>query len=298
MNQTIKLPKLNDYIARKEREEFLIVKAKIKKETEKAIEIEISDSPESANNISQRRIMSDPKPENGSKKDIRFTAGGLGIIIKTPKSNYLMTTVRASKSSFDRHLTSFTGLGCASEITNPEKTAIRKGLEDLIIVFNNQVVIPKFNNNSFKEINIKAIIQDGAMLFEETKKFPFIELKANILHLPNEKEFKIFYKNNKYTYKGLPIHDHGTRGLDFIKIISIEFDDKIENINFFDGRIMGGKNLLERDIYALELDENLRWTGKISYGWKSGKIFTPTKGTSFPQTPVLREVMEKLKENI
>ena len=302
MNQIIKLPKLEDYIAQKEREEFLIVRAKIVKETEKIIEILIDDNPETASNIAERRMISDPKPENGSVEDIRFTAGGLGIIIKTPGQNHLMTTVRVSKSSFDCHLTSFTGLGCASEITNPEKTAIRKGIEDLIIVVNGKVIVPQFNDDPFSEINIKAIVQNGATLYEETKKLPTKEAEARILSLPNEKEFKICWKNNEYTYRGLPVFDCGTRGLDFIKLITIELDEKLENIKFLDGRIMGGKNLLNRDIYALELDEKFNWTGKISAGWRWNKnakkyeYSIPDKEIKFPQTPILKTILKELAE--
>ena len=294
MNQIIKLPKLDDYTAQKEREEFLIVKAKIVKETEKAIEILIDDNPETANNIAERRMISDPKPENGNTEDIRFSAGGLGIIIKTPEQNHLMATVRVSKSSFDRHLTSFTGLGCAPEITNPERTAIRKGIEDLIIVAGGKIIAPKFNDDSFSGINIKAIVQNGAALYEETKKLPLKEAEARILNLPNEKEFKICWKNNEYTYQGLPVFDHGTRGLDFIKLMILELNEKLENIKFLDGRIMGGKNLLNRDIYALELDKNFNWTGRISAGWKSGKLFTPPEKINFPQTPILKTILREL----
>ena len=294
MNQIIKLPKLDDYTAQKEREEFLIVKARIVKETEKAIEILIDDNPETANNIAERRMISDPKPENGSVEDIRFSAGGLGIIIKTPGQDHLMTTIRVSKSSFDRHLTSFTGLGCASEITNPERTAIRKGIEDLIIVAGGKIIAPKFNDDSFSGINIKAIVQNGAALYEETKKLPLKEAEARILNLPNEKEFKICWKNNEYTYQGLPVFDHGTRGLDFIKLMILELNEKLENIKFLDGRIMGGKNLLNRDIYALELDKNFNWTGRISAGWKSGKLFTPPEKINFPQTPILKTILREL----
>ncbi|MCK5332295.1 hypothetical protein KAJ41_00330 [Candidatus Parcubacteria bacterium] len=290
----IKVNNLDDYITQKEREEFLIVRATIIKKTEKSIEIEIEDNPETASKIAERRLISDPKKENGDSNVIRFTAGGLGIIIRTPAKNYLMTTLRISKSSFDRHLTSFTGLGYVSEIANPEKTAVRRGLEDLIIVTNDKVILPKFENNSFKDINIEAIIRDGANLRQETKDLPLKETKSEILKLRNEKDFKITWRGKKYKYHGLPVHDHGTRGLDFIKIISIELDTKIENLKFLDGRIMGGKNLLKRDVYALELDENLKWTGKISYGWKNGKIFVPPEGTSFPQTPILKSVMSSI----
>ncbi|MCK4525400.1 MAG: hypothetical protein KAU07_03110 [Candidatus Andersenbacteria bacterium] len=296
MNQIIKLPKLDDYTAQKEREEFLIVKARMIKETEKTIEIIIDDNPETASNIAERRIISDPKPENGSVKDIRFAAGGLGIIIKTPGRKHLMATVRVSKSSFDCHLTSFTGLGCKSEITNPKRTAVRKGIEDLIIVVNDKVIVPQFNDDSFLEINIKAIVQNGATLYEKTKNLPRRETEARMLNLPNEKEFKICWRNNEYTYQGLPVHDHGTRGLDFIKLMILEFNEKIENIKFLDGRIMGGKNLLNRDIYALELDKNFNWNGEIGAGWKSGKLFTPPEGINFPQTPILKTILKELAE--
>ncbi len=302
MNQIIKLPKLEDYTAQKEREEFLIVKAKIVKETEQTIEIKIDDNPETASNIAERRIISDPKQENGSVKDIRFTAGGLGIIIKTPEQNHLMATVRISKSSFDHHLTSFTGLGCTCEITNPERTAIRKGIEDLIIVVRNKVIVPQFNDNLFSEINIKTIVQNGSTLYEETKNLPTKKAKARILSLPNEKEFKIRWKDDEYTYRGLPVFDYGTRGLDFIKLITLDLNEKLENIKFFDGRIMGGKNLLKRDIYALKLDKNFNWTGKISAGWrwnKSTKKYEhsiPDKKIKIPQTPILKTILKELTE--
>lgn len=294
INKTINLPKLENYTARKEREEFLIVKARIIKEDKKIIEIVIEDNPETASNIAERRMISDPKSENGNVKDIRFSAGGLGIIIKTPEQNHLIATIRISKSSFDRHLTSFTGLGCKSEIINPERTAIRKGIEDLIIVARGKVIFPKFNDDSFSEINIKTIVQNGATLYEETKNLPTKKAKAHILSLPNEKEFKIRWRDDEYIYRGLPVFDHGTRGLDLIKMMILELNEKLENIKFLDGRIMGGKNLLNRNIYALELDKNFNWTGRISAGWKSGKLFTPPEKINFPQTPILKTILKEL----
>lgn len=300
MNEINKLPRLDDHIAQKEREEFLIVRAEIIKETEKTIEIAIDDNPITASNIAERRALSDPKPENGGKEDFRFPAGGLGIIINTPGQNHLMAVFRASKSSFDRHLTAFTGLGCASEITDPEKTAIRKGLEDLIIAADGKIIMPKFNIASFQRINIEAIIRNGTSIHGETKKLPIKEAKAQMLKLPNEKEFKIYWRNNEYAYRGLPVFDYGTRGLDFIKIMIIKLNEKIENIKFLDGRVMGGRNPLNRDIYALELDEKFKWTGKISAGWQWNKkmnkyeYFIPNKETKFPRTPVLKIIMEEL----
>lgn len=300
MNEAIKLPKLDDYIAQKEREEFLVVRARITNETEKTIEIAIDDNPEAAGNIAERRLISDPKPEDGDKRDIRFPAGGMGIIIKTPEQSHLMAVLRASKSSFDRHLTSFTGLGHGSEINDPEKTAVRKGLEDLIIVVSGKTIIPKFNDNSFSRINIKAIIKDGAALHEETGKLPAEEARAIMLSLPNEKKFKISWRKDKHAYQGLPVYDPGTRGLDFIKIMAIELGEKIDKIKFLDGRIMGGRNPLNRDIYALELDEKFKWTGKISAGWSYNKNtddydhFIPNKELKFPQTPVLKTIIKEL----
>lgn len=304
MNKTIseinKLPKLDDHIAQKEREEFLIVRAKITEETGKTIEILIDDNPTTASNIAERRIISDPKPENGGAEDIRFPAGGLGIIVKTQGQNHLMAVLRVSKSSFDRHLTSFTGLGCLSEITDPEKTAIRKGLEDLIIIAKNKIIIPQFKNNLFSRIDTKAIIRDGASLYKETQKLPAEEAPAHLISLPNEKEFKITWRDAKYSYQGLPAHDRGTRGLDFIKIMAIEFDEKPEDLKFLDGRIIGGRNPLNRDIYALELDEKFKWTGKISAGWRWNKntgvyeYFLPREGTKFPQTPILKTIITEL----
>jgi hypothetical protein len=302
MSENIKLPKLNDYIAQKEREEFLIVRAKITKETKTAIEINIDDNPETASTIAERRALSDPKPENGGPEDIRFPAGGLGVVIKTPGQNYLMAVLRASKSSFDRHINSFTGLGCISEVADPEKTAIRKGLEDLMIVIKNEIIVPHFTDKTFEKIDIKAIVQDGAGLYKETQKFSQKEVPAYFLNLSNDKEFKIRWRGKKYAYTGLPARDPGTRGLDLIRIMVIEFKEKLQNIKFLDGRIIGGRNPLNRDIYALELDENYKWTGKISAGWQWNKnidnydYFIPAPETKFPQTPILKTIITELAD--
>lgn len=302
MNEINKLPQLDDHIAQKEREEFLVVRAKIAKETGKTIEIVIDDNPETAISIAERRVISDPKPENGGADNIRFPAGGLGIIVKTPGQNHLMTVLRASKSSFDWHLNTFSGLGCISEITDPEKTAIRKGLEDLIIIAKNKIIIPRFKNDLFSRIDIKAIIRDGATLHKDTQGLSIEEAPAHLLNLPNEKEFKITWRDNKYAYRGLPARDPGTRGLDFVKILVIEFDEKPEDLKFLDGRIIGGRNPLNRDIYALELDEDFKWTGKISAGWQWNKAadkyeyFAPKDEIKFPQTPILKTIISELIE--
>jgi hypothetical protein len=300
LNEINKLPNLDDHIAQKEREEFLIVQAKIIKETGKTIEISIGDNPATASTIAERRTISDPKPENGGKEDIRFPAGGLGIIVKTPGQNHLIAVLRASKSSFDRHLTTFSGLGCISEITDPERTAIRKGLEDLIIIAKNKIIIPQFKNDIFSRIDIKAIIRDGATLYKETGGLSSEKAPAHLIELANEKKFKITWRGNEYIYRGLPAHDPGTRGLDFIKIMAVEFDEKLEDLTFLDGRIIGGRNPLNRDIYALELDGNFKWTGRISAGWQWNKTankyeyFIPKEKIKFPQTPILKTIITEL----
>ena len=63
----------------------MIVRARTAKETDKTIEIAIDDNPETASNITEQRLISDPKLEYGDKQIIRFAAGEMGIIIKLPK---------------------------------------------------------------------------------------------------------------------------------------------------------------------------------------------------------------------
>lgn len=255
-----------------------------------------------ASNIAERRLISDPKPENGGRQRIRFPAGGLGIILKTPEENFLITVLRTSKSSFDRHLTAFTGVGCASEIADPEKTAVRKGLEDLIIVTAGKVVLPRFNIASFSRINIEAVVRDGAALHAETEKLPLEEARGTILNLKNEKEFRIRWRGKEYSYRGLPVFDAGTRGLDFVKVTFIELNERIEEITCLDGRIMGGKNCLNRTIYALSLDKNYDLAGGINCGWRwngnKGKYeyFIPPKETKFPRTPILATIIKELAD--
>ena len=211
-----------------------------------------------------------------------------------------MTVLRTSKSSFDKHLAVFTKVGHASEIADPERTAMRIEIEDLIIVVRDKVITPNFNSSSFSRINIEAIIRDGATIHKETENLPLEKAASNILKLPSKKEFRICWKNNKYSYWGLPVYDQGTRGLDFIKIMTIELNENINKIKFLDRRIMGGKNSLNRDIYALKLNKNFKRTGKISTSWSWNKkknkceYSAPHKKIEFPRTPILKTIIKEL----
>ncbi|MCK5491259.1 MAG: hypothetical protein KAI67_05455 [Candidatus Pacebacteria bacterium] len=290
--ETIELPKttmpnLSALKAYEERNSFALVAVRMEEETDKII-ITIPDDPLVAINKEDRRVM-----EFTRNNFYRAAAGGLLIILEKKDGEKIATTIlRDNKApTYPNHLTSCTGLSaCFEEVLNPELVTVREGLEELVFkISGTRIVLPVFDD-SMSEINIRAIIKDGASLRPATEECPLVECQASIFELPGQKTTEVYWKGKlRSKFSSIIVIDEGVNGIDCLGAIKIKVPiDDWNELEIFDGEVIGGRNLLNRDIYAYD------FYGNIILGWKSGKIFTPQKKTSFPQTPVLREVMKVL----
>ena len=281
------IPNLSALKAYEERSSFALVAVKMQEEPEKII-ITIPDDPLVAINKAARRVM-----EFTRKDFYRASAGGLLIVLeKKDGEKIAITLLRDNKApTYPNHLTSCTGLSaCFDEVLNPEMVTVREGLEELVFkISGTRIVFPVFDN-LISEINIRAIIKDGASLRPKTEECPLIECQASKFELPGQKTTEVYWKGElRSKFSSIIVIDEGVNGIDCLGAIKINVPiDDWSELEIFDGEVIGGRNLLDRDIYAYD------FSGKIILGWKSGKIFTPKEGTNFPQTPVLRKVMKVL----
>ena len=285
------IPNLSALKAYQDRNSFALVAVNLEKELNKII-ITIPEDPLVAINKEDRRAM-----EFTKGNFYRAAAGGLLVVLeKNDGERYAIVILRDKKApTYPFHLTACTGLSaCLEEVLNPELVRAREGLEELVFkISGKRIVLPVFEN-LIPEINIRAIIKDGASLRIETAECPLVECQASIFEIPGQKTTEVYWKGELQSkFSSIIVIDEGVNGIDCLGAIKIKIPiDKWEELEIFDGEVAGGRNLLDRDIYAYNTE------GEIVAGWKSGKIFTPPKGTRFPQTPVLKAVIEGLAEII
>ncbi|MFZ2970650.1 MAG: hypothetical protein WA063_05870 [Minisyncoccia bacterium] len=297
----VRLYNIDERTAIEKREAIYMVPVKKLTKIGNLVKIAISDNPPCAGKRDERQAFeSHPDPNFW-----RWTAGGAAIVIRSLDPNddsgyaySLLALLRdAGAITYANHTTLSTGLGCSlDEIKLPILT-IREAFEELIIKTPDGIICPFLKDDVLnKKIDIKSIVKIGMELREETKNFSLVKTPASILRdLPGEREIEVFWRGETSTCYGLWIEDRGVHGLDVVQIITIDLCHELKDLQIFDGEIIGKKNLLNRKIYAYELQKNLNPTGKIIAGWTSGKYFTPVKDAAFPPTPVLKFVLEQLK---
>lgn len=266
----------------------------------KLVRIKISDNPVCAGKKDERQAFEfNPDPSFW-----RWPAGGAAIIIRTfdpkSKSGYaysLLTLLRDEGAvTYANHATLSTGLGCSTEEIKMPMLILREAFEELVIKTPEGIVCPFFDeDDQNSKIDIESIVRIGMDLRTETKDLKLIKTRASVLKgLPGEKEIEVEWRREKNTCRGLLVEDKGVHGLDVLQVVMISLDCRSDELEIFDGEVIGKKNLLNREIYGYGLDENLVPTGSINSGWRSGKYFAPKSGTVFPIIPVLKFVLEQL----
>ncbi|MCK5332297.1 hypothetical protein KAJ41_00340 [Candidatus Parcubacteria bacterium] len=281
------IPNLSALDAYEKRNNFALVAVRMKEEENK-VTIIIPDDPLVAINKTDRRVM-----EFTQEDFYRASAGGLFIVLEKNDGEEIgFVILRDPKApTYPNHVTCATGLSaCFEEVLNPELVQGREGLEELVFMISGKgIVLPVFKN-IMSEINIQAIIKDGASLRPETAELPLVECPASIIDLPGQKITEVYWKGElRSRFSSIVMIDEGVNGIDCLGAVKIKVPiDSWEELSVFDGEVVGGRNLLNRDVFAYDLK------GNIILGWESGEIFRPTKGTNFPQTPVLKAIMKEL----
>lgn len=290
------MPTLEEFRAAAERRSFLLIPLESIEEKSESIKIGISDDPQVAFNKASRRIL------EFEIKKWRWPAGGAAIILEllNGKRSLLALHRDPRAPTYAGHNTLSSGLGCSIEEMLDPTLIVREGIEEFVIQTPQGIIYPKFNDNSFPALNFKSISKDGASLRPETEKLPLIGAASSVLKgLPGEKEVQVNWRKKTYISHGLILLDPNVNGIDVLSVIVIKVKaNSWKDLKIYDGEVLGDGNLLNRTVHAYELDENLRPTGRISAGWKSGKLFTLPEETKFPQTPVLKFILDQLKMHV
>jgi len=289
----IKLPEteiisLSALKAYTERTGFALFAVKMREKTG-GIVVTIPDDPFVAINKQDRKVMEFTKGEFW-----RWSAGGLLITLRKRDGERISLVLLRDKKAptYAGHITANTGLGAGfKEALDPSLTMIREGLEELVIVIEGQgVVLPVFNNLE-TEVDINAVITNGASLRKETADLSLVECTASVLSLSGQQTVKVFWKGElQSTSSFLVAIDEGVNGIDCLGAIEINVPvDLWSELEIFDGEVFGGGEPLDRDVYGLGSDD------KPIALWKSGQFEPIETEQNLPQTKVLKALLEALK---
>lgn len=281
---------LGDWEAISERRSFLMVETKEVIDKKGLIEVLIPDNPLIAHEKTSRRIL-----ERGNKK-WRWPAGGCAIILKLKDSQVLLTVQKDSGApSYAGHDTIGAGLGSSTaEILYPLRTAIREGIEEIIIQTPSGVVCPSMMIDPFGfSLEIRETVRDSISLFSETRGLNLIQAPVSFIDLPGQKTVEIDWRGMKANCQALVNFDQGVNGIDLLAAVQIDVDCCLDDLSLFDGEVMGG-NPINRVVNAYEL-ENLKPTGRIIASWQKGTRIKCDEGVfPHPFIPHTRDIMEAL----
>ncbi|MCK4525513.1 MAG: hypothetical protein KAU07_03680 [Candidatus Andersenbacteria bacterium] len=282
-----KMVSLSELEAYRKRIAFTLFAVEMQKEAN-GIAVIIPDDPLAAINKEDRKVMEFTKGDFW-----RWSAGGLLVTLEKKDGERISLVLLRDKKAptYAGHMTACTGLGADfDEALDPSLVMIREGLEELIIVIKRQgVVLPVFNNME-TEVDIDAIISNGASLREETANFSFVECTASVLNLSGQQTIEVFWKEELQSTSSCIIAiDEGVNGIDCLGAIKIKVPvNSWSELEIFDGEVFGGGEPLNRDVYGLDRDN------KPIALWRFGQSEKPTK-QDFPKTEVLKVLLNALK---
>ncbi len=290
----IKLPEteivsLSALEAYRKRTAFALFAVKMQKEAS-GIVVTIPDDPLVAINKRDRQVMEFTEGEFW-----RWPAGGLLVTLEKRNGERISLVLLRDKKAptYAGHITACTGLGADSEeALDPSLVMIREGLEELVIVIEGQgIVLPVFNNME-TEVDIDALITNGASLREETADLSLVKCAASVLDLSGQQTVEVFWKGELQSISSFLVAiDEGVNGIDCLGAIRIKVPvDSWDELEIFDGEMPKGEELLNRDVYGLRYRSD-----KPIALWKSGQFEKPIETEqNFPKTEVLKVLLEAL----
>lgn len=270
----------NDWAAIVERRAFLLASTNEVSVSEKLINVIVDDNPIVATEKTARRFL-----EIDNKNVWRWPAGGTMIILNLTDAQIGLTVHKDSGSpSYANHDTIGAGLGSTrEEILYPLRTALREGLEEIVILTPDGVVVPILEEDHFGfSLEIESILRDSAKL--HNIKSAFFSAPAKYLNLLEEKVIQTSWRGISTNCRALVNFDKAVNGIDLLKVIVVNIPYELKEIAVYDGEVIGGSNLLNRQINAYEMSGN-KPTGRIIASWQSGQKMTPKDGI-FPNAMV------------
>lgn len=288
----IDYPKLSlaDYIAIRERQDFLVVR----------VEMELKGNifhifvPENENALTAfnkgTRFWLERHGEN--KGYWRWPAGGCALFVQCSDGKEALLTVYRSSSAPVNPNTETIGSGLGTnenEIAFPLRTAVREGVEEIIMVAKDQIFYPEITNDFFGfNIELQAIARTGARLFPEFRDAKTKAVSSKFIKFPDSRIIRVHWRGEEYTTNALFNIKENIRGLDVLTALKIKLPCGLDELVCRDGEVAGG-NPLDRSIRAYEVLDG-RITGKVIASWENGKSINP------PETPWPAKLNPNLKQ--
>ena len=232
----------------------------------------------------------------------RWAAGGVGIKIVTSDDKSVLITVRKDKNapSYAGHDTIGAGLSSnEKEWLYPLCTALREGMEEIIIKDKDKIIYPKFSDILYgMSYDIRCITQQNKAISNYRNILGSCELKgvsAKFIDFGDyKKRLTVRFRDQEEITPNILVNmDSGCGGIDVMTVIEINVESTLDELVLLDGEETNSI-AFDRIINAWELDGN-KPTGRIISSWKSGqKIKTQQPGSVVPHTKQLFEVLSKI----
>lgn len=232
----------------------------------------------------------------------RWAAGGGAIKIKTADSKNILVTIKKDEGSpsYANHDTMGAGLSSNDkEWIFPLCTAVREGMEEVIIKDKNNVLYPKFNMVLYgMSYDIRYIAEQNRTLAKYKDVLGSCSLRSVNTKFIDfgayGKELTVRFRDQEEKINNVIVNiDKGCGGIDVITATEIEVESALDELVLLDGE-ESNRVPLDRIINAWELNGN-NPTGRILASWKTGKrIETQKPGPMVPHTKQLFEILAKL----
>lgn len=269
---------LADYIAIRERQNFLVVRVELEqKENVALIKVPEDELAVIAFNKDTRSWL---ERHDNNKGYWRWPAGGCALFVRCINGQELLLTVYRSESAPTNPNTETIGAGLGSseiEIAYPIRTAVREGVEEIIIGTDKQVFYPRMSDAFGFDLELQAIAKTGGKLFPEFQNASVVGVPSSFIKLPIAHTIHVEWRGERYTTEGLFDIKENIRGLDVLVALRIDLPCTLAELKCRDGEVVGA-NLLDRTIRAYEV-VNGNVTGKVVAMWEHGKPANPPQGT-------------------
>lgn len=229
----------------------------------------------------------------------RWAAGGGAIKIKTADPKSILVTVRKDEGSpsYANHDTMGAGLSSDDkEWIFPLCTAVREGMEEIIIKDKDNIIYPKFDKDLFgMSYDIRYIAEQNRSLYKILSSCGLRAALAKFIDFgAYGKELTVRFRDQEEKISNVLVNvDKGCGGIDVITTMEINVESRLDELVLLDGEESQGRPF-DRIINAWELEGNIP-TGRIIASWKSGqRIETQKPGPMVPHTKQLFEALANL----
>lgn len=234
----------------------------------------------------------------------RWGAGGLLIVLSLNDCEVALTRYRdAGAPSYADHYTLGSGLSASvREFRYPMETAIREGVEEFVVATPGGLMVPMVEGVDRETKNLAMLTaMANWVLIDGVPGLPsnFSDRRALFCAakfadtLPEaDVAFSFEGVEEETVSRALVVVDEGTRGIDLLKVLTVEVPYRLEDISILDGELNRGGQSLNGEVVCFAM-EGGKFTWDVLAAFKSGRLITPTS-KSRRATPPLKGVIDAM----